>query len=86
MTSGNLGLTDGEETDIVAFLPTLSDGFTRSYINSRSLGSEKIRIIVNCAARPRDAGGQTSATIAAPGPHSAPNPRPEKKRKVSREQ
>ena len=51
MTSGNLGLTDGEEIDIVAFLPTLSDGFTRSYINSRSLGSGKIRIIVNCAAR-----------------------------------
>jgi cytochrome c peroxidase len=34
MTSGNLGLTEGEENDIVAFLQTLSDGFTRPYLNS----------------------------------------------------
>jgi cytochrome c peroxidase len=34
MTSGNLGLTDEEENDIVAFLETLSDGFTRPYLNS----------------------------------------------------
>ena len=34
MTSGNLGLTDKEENDIVAFLQTLSDGFTRPYPNS----------------------------------------------------
>ena len=34
MTSGNLGLTAGEENDIVAFLQTLSDGFTRPYLNS----------------------------------------------------
>ncbi|MGA8742821.1 MAG: cytochrome c peroxidase [Terracidiphilus sp.] len=34
MTSGNLGLTDEEENQIVAFLQTLSDGFTRPYINS----------------------------------------------------
>ena len=34
MTSGNLGLTDKEENDIVAFLQTLSDGFTRPYLNS----------------------------------------------------
>jgi cytochrome c peroxidase len=34
MTSGNLGLTDEEENDIVAFLQTLSDGFTRPYLNS----------------------------------------------------
>ena len=33
MTSGNLGLTDEEENDIVAFLQTLSDGFTRPYLN-----------------------------------------------------
>jgi cytochrome c peroxidase len=33
MTSGNLGLTDEEENDIVAFLQTLSDGFTRPYPN-----------------------------------------------------
>ena len=33
MTSGNLGLTDKEEDDIVAFLQTLSDGFTRPYLN-----------------------------------------------------
>jgi len=34
MTSGNLGLTDQEENQIVAFLQTLSDGFTKSYPNS----------------------------------------------------
>jgi cytochrome c peroxidase len=34
MTSGNLGLTDKEENDIVAFLQTLSDGFTRPYPNT----------------------------------------------------
>ena len=28
MTSGNLGLTEEEENQIVAFLETLSDGFT----------------------------------------------------------
>jgi len=34
MTTGNLGLTDEEENQIVAFLQTLSDGFTRPYLNS----------------------------------------------------
>jgi cytochrome c peroxidase len=34
MTSGNLGLTDEEENQIVAFLQTLSDGFTRPYLNT----------------------------------------------------
>ena len=34
MTSGNLGLTDKEEDQIVAFMQTLSDGFTRPYPNS----------------------------------------------------
>ncbi|WP_311719204.1 cytochrome-c peroxidase [Tunturibacter empetritectus] len=34
MTSGNLGLTDKEENEIVAFMQTLSDGFTRPYLNS----------------------------------------------------
>jgi len=34
MTTGNLGLTDKEEDQIVAFLETLSDGFTRPYPNS----------------------------------------------------
>ncbi len=34
MTTGNLGLTDEEENQIVAFLETLSDGFTRPYLNS----------------------------------------------------
>ena len=32
-TSGNLGLTDKEEDQIVAFLETLSDGFTKPYPN-----------------------------------------------------
>jgi cytochrome c peroxidase len=31
MTTGNLGLTDVEEDQIVAFLQTLSDGFTTPY-------------------------------------------------------
>ena len=31
MTIGNLGLTDQEENQIVAFLQTLSDGFTTPY-------------------------------------------------------
>ena len=31
MTFGNLGLTDGEEDQIVAFLQTLTDGFTTPY-------------------------------------------------------
>jgi cytochrome c peroxidase len=33
MTTGNLGLTDKEENQIVAFLQTLTDGFTRPYPN-----------------------------------------------------
>src|SRR5438445_8745799 len=33
MTTGNLGLTDQEEDQIVAFLQTLTDGFTRPYPN-----------------------------------------------------
>jgi cytochrome c peroxidase len=31
MTTGKLGLTDTEENQIVAFLQTLTDGFTRPY-------------------------------------------------------
>ncbi len=34
MTTGNLGLTDTEEDQIVAFLQTLTDGFTTPYPNS----------------------------------------------------
>jgi cytochrome c peroxidase len=34
MTSGNLGLTDKEEDQIVKFLQTLSDGFTSPYVNA----------------------------------------------------
>ncbi len=34
MTSGNLGLTEQEENQIVAFLESLSDGFTRPYVNA----------------------------------------------------
>jgi cytochrome c peroxidase len=34
MTVGNLGLTNQEENQIVAFLQTLTDGFTRPYPNS----------------------------------------------------
>jgi cytochrome c peroxidase len=33
MTTGNLGLTDQEENQIVAFLQTLTDGYTRPYPN-----------------------------------------------------
>ena len=33
MTTGKLGLTDLEENQIVAFLRTLTDGFTRPYPN-----------------------------------------------------
>jgi cytochrome c peroxidase len=33
MTTGNLGLTDKEEDQIVAFLQTLTDGYTRPYPN-----------------------------------------------------
>jgi cytochrome c peroxidase len=33
MTTGNLGLTDAEESQIVKFLETLSDGFTMPYPN-----------------------------------------------------
>jgi cytochrome c peroxidase len=33
MTTGNLGLTDEEEDQVVAFLLTLTDGFTRPYAN-----------------------------------------------------
>jgi cytochrome c peroxidase len=33
MTTGNLGLADTEEDQIVAFLKTLTDGFTRPYPN-----------------------------------------------------
>ena len=31
MTIGNLGLTDQEENQIVAFLQTLNDGYTKPY-------------------------------------------------------
>src|SRR6202030_2012037 len=34
MTTGKLGLTDKEENQIVAFLQTLTDGFTRFYPDS----------------------------------------------------
>jgi cytochrome c peroxidase len=33
MTTGNLGLTDEEENQVVAYLQTLTDGFTRPYAN-----------------------------------------------------
>jgi cytochrome c peroxidase len=33
MSTGKLGLTDGEENQIVAFLQTLTDGFTKPYPN-----------------------------------------------------
>ena len=36
MTTGNLGLTDQEENQIVAFLQTLSDGFTTPYPDSNT--------------------------------------------------
>jgi len=32
-TIGNLGLTDEEEDQVVAFLETLTDGYTRPYSN-----------------------------------------------------
>ncbi len=34
MTMGNLGLTDNEEDQLVAFLQTLTDGFTRPYVDA----------------------------------------------------
>jgi cytochrome c peroxidase len=34
MTTGSLGLTDQEENQVVAFLQTLTDGFTRPYPNA----------------------------------------------------
>jgi cytochrome c peroxidase len=34
LTTGNLALTDQEEDQIVKFLETLSDGYTRPYLNS----------------------------------------------------
>jgi cytochrome c peroxidase len=34
MTQGNLGLTDQEENQIVAFLQTLTDGYSKPYANS----------------------------------------------------
>ena len=37
MTTGNLGLTDKEEDQIVAFLETLTDGFTRPLPKHRYL-------------------------------------------------
>ena len=43
MTSGNLGLTDKEENQIVAFLQTLSDGFTRPYLNSDTYSGSCMR-------------------------------------------
>jgi cytochrome c peroxidase len=43
MTTGNIGLTDKEENDIVAFLETLSDGFTRPYPNSDTFTGACIR-------------------------------------------
>ncbi len=43
MTSGNLGLTDKEENDIVVFLQTLSDGFTRPYRNSDTFTGSCLR-------------------------------------------
>ena len=33
-TIGSLGLTDQEEDQVVAFLKTLTDGYTRPYVNS----------------------------------------------------
>jgi cytochrome c peroxidase len=36
MTVGNLGLTDAEENQIVTFLQTLTDGFTRPYPHSNT--------------------------------------------------
>jgi cytochrome c peroxidase len=36
MTTGNLGLTDQEENQVVAFLQTLTDGYTRPYPDSNT--------------------------------------------------
>ena len=36
MTTGNLGLTDQEENQIVAFLQTLTDGYTTPYVDSNT--------------------------------------------------
>ena len=36
MTIGNLGLTDNEENEIVAFLKTLTDGYTRPYTDANT--------------------------------------------------
>ena len=33
MTTGNLAMTDQEENQVVAFLQTLTDGFTKPYPN-----------------------------------------------------
>jgi cytochrome c peroxidase len=35
-TTGNLGLTDAEENQIVAFLRTLTDGYTQAYTDAKS--------------------------------------------------
>jgi cytochrome c peroxidase len=40
MTIGNLGLTDEEENQIVAFLQTLVDGFTTPYPDSDTFTGE----------------------------------------------
>ena len=37
-TIGNLGLTDKEEDQIVAFLRTLTDGYTRPYTDGNTFG------------------------------------------------
>ena len=39
MTIGNLGLSDAEENEIVAFLKTLTDGCTQPYTDGNSFGS-----------------------------------------------
>jgi cytochrome c peroxidase len=36
MTVGNLGLTDAQENQIVAFLETLTDGFTTPFPNANT--------------------------------------------------
>jgi cytochrome c peroxidase len=36
MTTGNLGLTDQEENQVVAFLQTLADGYTTPYVDSNT--------------------------------------------------
>jgi hypothetical protein len=40
MTIGKLGLTDEEENQIVAFLRTLTDGFSRPYPNRDAFAGE----------------------------------------------